>query len=243
MSFEEQVEQIAQQTAQQAAQGVAGAGARVVVRVSGWVAKQLLKGASWPLRKGAQAAKDAIHTKLTTGRMSEKRLQITGGGDLHHLEFNPEKLKDITRELRKAGVNYSIEEHDNGQWFLIFQGKDQDHIQHVVARALGELDLQLTEDQPDLKQEQEQPSTPVQKEPAEPETPEQTDKTEVRTASPEDGQTSREQPKHSEKTKAPGTARPKNKKAFKAELEGRANEKLRIANEKPVPVKTKARGK
>ncbi|KFI46113.1 PcfB family protein [Bifidobacterium biavatii] len=166
MGIEEQVEQTAQQALQRAGEATVKGGARLTVKVSVGIVKTLLRIAGWPLK----TTKETIKEKSNTGRMSVKKLQAKNGGDLHDIQLDPDSVREVTRQLKKNGIDYSITK-EGDQYNLTFAGKDADHINHIVKTCLDRLGLTMTDDQPsldDTRPEQEQAKTEPNQEEATP---------------------------------------------------------------------------
>jgi hypothetical protein len=170
---EEQVENTASQLIIMAVSG----GSQLAIRLAGAAGAALYKALTgtgkWAVTKTAAT----IHERINSGQMSEQRLQHISGGDIHELTLNdPDSIKEVTKSLKQAGVNYHIEQGPDGNW-LHFAGKDTDHVMHSVERAFNKLGLQfdieqlsttLTE-QPTAANKEPQPQT-TQDAPQSPET-------------------------------------------------------------------------
>lgn len=134
------IEEAIEGQARSAAMSLMQQGGHLVLQVSGSLATKLVSAAGWsvqaPASKVAAKAKEKIHS----GQMSEKRLQKLHDADLHEIKLDDESLKEVGRSLRKSGVDYAVEKSDDG-YYLHFQGKDTDHVQHAVNRAFESVGL------------------------------------------------------------------------------------------------------
>ncbi|MEE8701671.1 DUF3801 domain-containing protein [Bifidobacterium crudilactis] len=136
---EEQVENTASQLIIMAVSG----GSQLAIRLAGAAGAALYKALTgagkWAVTKTAAT----IHERINSGQMSEQRLQHISDGDIHELTLNdPDSIKEVTKSLKQAGVNYHIEQGPDGNW-LHFAGKDTDHVMHSVERAFNKLGLQF----------------------------------------------------------------------------------------------------
>lgn len=120
--------------------GLAQQGGRLVLQASGVLAKKLISAAGWSVQAPVSKAAAKTKEKIQSGQMSEKRLQKLHGADLHEIKLDDESLKEVGRSLRKSGVDYAVEKTSEG-YYLHFQGKDTDHVQHAVSRAFEQIGL------------------------------------------------------------------------------------------------------
>lgn len=142
MAMEEAVEQKVQGVVLQVTEG----GVKLTVRCGAKLGKALIKG-GWKVTGGniLKALRNAFSNAVNAGHVSEKKLQSLGQ-DVHEINLADDTKKEVTRSLRKAGITYSVEPADNGQYFLHFQGKDRDHTMHAVNRAFERMGLEFNTD-------------------------------------------------------------------------------------------------
>lgn len=142
MAMEEAVEQKVQGVVLQITEG----GVKLTVRCGAKLGKALIKG-GWKVTVGniLKALGNALSNAVNTGHVSEKKLQSLGQ-DVHEIHLADDTKKEVTKSLRKAGITYSAEPADNGQYFLHFQGKDRDHTMHAVNRAFERMGLEFNTD-------------------------------------------------------------------------------------------------
>lgn len=138
------IEEQAEERIQNAVQNIITGGARLVLKVPKSVFLALLRTGTKLAKTGVHGAAAAVRNTVDTGRMSEKRLQKKKGGDLHQLRLDDETMREVQRSLREAGIDYHLERTDDGQFFLHFAGKDEDHIRHAVRRAFEKMGLDVT---------------------------------------------------------------------------------------------------
>lgn len=105
-----------------------------------------LIAAGW--RVATSPIRTAIENRKIGGEISEKALQATGE-DIHQISLDNESLKAVGKSLRQSGITYAIEKGNDGTYFLHFQGKDTDHVEHAVRRAFDRIGLELNLDKPD----------------------------------------------------------------------------------------------
>lgn len=134
------VDEMIEQAGQRAIMAVVQGAGRIALKLAGKSASKLAhvlaETGKWPVRK----TRDTIRESINNGRMSEKRLQTLSGGDLHQIQIDDESMREVTKSLKRAGVNYSIEQGPDGTW-LHFAGRDNDHIMHAVQRAFNRLGI------------------------------------------------------------------------------------------------------
>jgi len=159
MAIEEAVEQKAQDAVVKAVE----AGGRLTLRVSKTLVGMLVN-AGWKLTTSAgSAAVGAVRHHMDTGRVSERKLQSLGQ-DVHvTFELPDDSLQAVSKSLREAGVTYHAERIEGGGYYLHFQGKDKDHVEHAVRRAFERIGL--TYDDESIQPRQ---TVPQQAEPTDP---------------------------------------------------------------------------
>jgi hypothetical protein len=55
-------------------------------------------------------------------------------------------MRGVQRSLGEAGIDYHLERTNDGQYFVHFAGKDEDHIRHAVQRAFRNMGMDVTDD-------------------------------------------------------------------------------------------------
>lgn len=84
----------------------------------------------------AGAGLGRVKTKhLETGKVTITRLQRQAGGDLHALPITPELERSVKADLRRRGINFSIEHGADGGTYVHFSGRDVDEVQHGLQQA------------------------------------------------------------------------------------------------------------
>lgn len=111
------------------------AGIKIITKLAGTSANLTWQG----LRATQNLAAEAVRNKLNSGDMNLKRLQTLTGGDLHQQEIiSPDKLAELKTDLKKRGLNFSIENAADGNTYLHFSGKDIDTISHALNQVMKE---------------------------------------------------------------------------------------------------------
>lgn len=168
MPIEEQAEEKIQNTVQNIITG----GAKLALRIPKSTFLALLRSGAKLIKAGTHAAGEAVKNRIDSGEMSEKRLQTKKGGDLHELQLDDSTMRGVQRSLREAGIDYHLERTNDGQYFVHFAGKDEDHIRHAVQRAFRKMGLDITDDdltverpiQQEQAQDRNRADTPVRRE-------------------------------------------------------------------------------
>lgn len=124
MPIEEQAEEKIQNTVQNIITG----GAKLALRIPKSTFLALLRSGAKLIKAGTHAAGKAVKNRIDSGEMSEKRLQTKKGGDLHELQLDDSTMRGVQRSLREAGIDYHLERTNDGQYFVHFAGKDEDHL-------------------------------------------------------------------------------------------------------------------
>lgn len=103
--------------------------------------------------KASQAAFKRLPSSfhLTEGKMSLKRLQKTSGGDLHTQEVSDELKRTLQRDLKKRGVDFSVEKGRDGKTYVHFKGADIDTLNHAFTQAQARLDSYLAPGKPQTR--------------------------------------------------------------------------------------------
>ena len=119
----------AKQQAQQAAEIVVPA-VTDKVKAGAGAMMDIMKGvASMPASALANHFMNGNHqTSLAT-------LQRQMGGDLHPLAIAPELERYLKADLRRRGVNFSLEKAPDGNTYVHFSGRDVDTVQHGLKQA------------------------------------------------------------------------------------------------------------
>lgn len=166
------IEEQAEEKIQNAVQTIITGGARLALRIPKSAFLALLRSGAKLIKAGAHAAGEAVKNRIDSGEMSEKRLQRKKGGDLHELQLDDSTMRGVQRSLGEAGIDYHLERTNDGQYFVHFAGKDEDHIRHAVHRAFRNMGMDVTDDdltverpiQQDQAQGRNRADTPVPRE-------------------------------------------------------------------------------
>ncbi|PLS29961.1 mobilization protein [Bifidobacterium margollesii] len=161
--------------------------ASLTIRLTGrgalQLARLLVQIAKWPFQRDPQTKENRRKGR----RLSERELQHTADGGVKITRISPDDARRITRELKKAGIDFHVEKARGDVWYLHFEGKSIDHLQHVLERV-GILDhnalAETTPDEPAADTRQipvVEQATPDEPEPVTAEIP-KTGKTEGRNA-------------------------------------------------------------
>lgn len=102
-----------------------------------------LKGVTHSLRAAAQLTAQARTEHLNTGKMTVKRLHNVEGGGIQHAEVPRELLASVQQEMRRAGVNFSLEKAPDGRAYLHFSGNDLASVEHGLNQARARVAKQL----------------------------------------------------------------------------------------------------
>lgn len=124
------IEETIEQKGQEAIAAIGKTGGKVLLKASKAVVV-------WLLANGWNLAAGKVKQHLETGQISERQLQLKGE-DVHITTLPQESLKQVGHHLRKNGIDYAIEKNDDGTFNLMFQGKDNDHIDYLVTKAFNE---------------------------------------------------------------------------------------------------------
>jgi hypothetical protein len=254
---DEMIEQAGQRAIMAVMQGTGRVALKLAVKGASKLLQALAEAGKWPVRK----TRDTIKESINSGQMSEKRLQNLSGGDLHQVKIDDASIREVTKSLKQAGVNYSIEQGPDGDW-LHFAGRDNDHVMHAVQRAFNKLGIDFEPEEslerttPQAKPEQDTRTPEDTQSAAEPDTqamPRQANRTEA----PADGTPAGEQParpapvRENARTKqaaqdpddrdAPATKKTPMKKAtlkerFRAQVEQRTKQKLADQRKPKMPI-------
>ncbi len=124
------IEETIEQKGQEALAAVGKTGGKVFLKAS----KAIVV---WLLANGWNLVAGKVKEHHETGQISERQLQLKGE-DVHIATLPQEALKQVGHHLRKNGIDYAIEKNDDGTFNLMFQGKDNDHIDYLVTKAFNE---------------------------------------------------------------------------------------------------------
>jgi len=95
-------------------------------------------GAMMDIMKGvASMPASALANHFMNGnhQASLATLQRQMGGDLHPLAIAPELERYLKADLRRRGVNFSLEKAPDGNTYVHFSGRDVDTVQHGLKQA------------------------------------------------------------------------------------------------------------
>lgn len=119
----------AKQQAQQAAEIVVPAVTDRVKAGAGAMMDMMKGVASMP------ASALANHFMHGNHQTSLATLQRQMGGDLHPLAIAPELERYLKADLRRRGVNFSLEKAPDGNTYVHFSGRDVDTVQHGLKQS------------------------------------------------------------------------------------------------------------
>lgn len=140
-----------EETIENKAQEALLAGGRIGLRIT-WKIARFLLACGWTITKGGvRLTAEQIDRHLNSGLMSEKRLQRQGE-DVHTTIVPAEALKNLGASMKRAGLDYSMDINDDNTVTIMYKGRDADHMQHALDRALKETGLdtdQLATGEPD----------------------------------------------------------------------------------------------
>ena len=95
-------------------------------------------GAMMDIMKGVAsmpASALANHFMHGNHQASLANLQRQMGGDLHPLAIAPELERYLKADLRRRGVNFSLEKAPDGNTYVHFSGRDVDTVQHGLKQS------------------------------------------------------------------------------------------------------------
>ena len=95
-------------------------------------------GAMMDIMKGVAsmpASALANHFMHGNHQVSLATLQRQMGGDLHPLAIAPELERYLKADLRRRGVNFSLEKAPDGNTYVHFSGRDVDTVQHGLKQS------------------------------------------------------------------------------------------------------------
>ena len=95
-------------------------------------------GAMMDIMKGVAsmpASALASHFMYGNHQTSLATLQRQMGGDLHPLAIAPELERYLKADLRRRGVNFSLEKAPDGNTYVHFSGRDVDTVQHGLKQS------------------------------------------------------------------------------------------------------------
>ena len=128
----------AKQQAQQAAEIIVPA-VTDKVKAGAGAMMDIMKGvASMP------ASALANHFMHGNHQASLATLQRQMGGDLHPLAIAPELERYLKADLRRRGVNFSLEKAPDGNTYVHFSGRDVDTVQHGLKQAAARYERRVS---------------------------------------------------------------------------------------------------
>ena len=110
---------------------------RLSQRLASWAAARLARWSAGLARWAADRSRRPV-----VGRVSERRLQMIAGGDVHAFLLERGQLRPVERSLRQAGLRWAVERRRDGTW-VHFEGRDLGHVTHAVRRALDDVTYRL----------------------------------------------------------------------------------------------------
>ena len=120
-------------------------GAEIIVKLSGSMAHFVSKALKDSGVKVTEKTMAKVAEKINSGEMSVKRLYRIGNGNLQQMEIDEDCIGKVKDNLKTQGVSFAVEENRQGELFLYFQGKDFDHVSHVVSQTIEDLGLKQEE--------------------------------------------------------------------------------------------------
>lgn len=116
-------------------------GAEIIVKLTGTTARTVCEALKNGGAKATGKAMAKIDEKINSGEMSVKRLYKLGSGNLQQTKISGQVIEQVKENLKKQGVAFALEENGQDEIFLHFQGKDFDHVSHVVDQVLEEMGI------------------------------------------------------------------------------------------------------
>ena len=104
-------------------------------------------GAMMDIMKGvASMPASALANHFMNGnhQTSLATLQRQMGGDLHPLAIAPELERYLKADLRRRGVNFSLEKAPDGNTYVHFSGRDVDTVQHGLKQAAARYERRVS---------------------------------------------------------------------------------------------------
>lgn len=104
-------------------------------------------GAMMDIMKGVAmmpASALANHFMHGNHQASLATLQRQMGGDLHPLAIAPELERYLKADLRRRGVNFSLEKAPDGNTYVHFSGRDVDTVQHGLKQAAARYERRVS---------------------------------------------------------------------------------------------------
>ena len=104
-------------------------------------------GAMMDIMKGVAsmpASALASHFMHGNHQTSLATLQRQMGGDLHPLAIAPELERYLKADLRRRGVNFSLEKAPDGNTYVHFSGRDVDTVQHGLKQAAARYERRVS---------------------------------------------------------------------------------------------------
>ena len=103
-------------------------------------------GAMMDIMKGvASMPASALANHFMNGnhQTSLAALQRQMGGDLHPLAIAPELERYLKADLRRRGVNFSLEKAPDGNTYVHFSGRDVDTVQHGLKQSAARYERRI----------------------------------------------------------------------------------------------------
>ena len=119
---------------EQLSQQIVITSAQVGINVTARLASGTLAGLKDTLRV-IRAGLKHVKDKGQHGQMRLRNLQRAAGGDLHQQAVTNRLVATLTRDLKKRGVDFSLEKGRDGVHFIHFKGADADTMRHAVLQA------------------------------------------------------------------------------------------------------------
>ena len=100
------------------------------------------------MRLGSAGLRQAATRRLETGQLSLTRLQRVSGGSLGSPRISPQVIRSLRADLRRRGVNFSMEKGVGGVTQVSFTGKDVNTVSHGLSKVGARLKKDVTRTAP-----------------------------------------------------------------------------------------------
>ncbi|VDG75787.1 Protein of uncharacterised function (DUF3801) [Actinobaculum suis] len=81
-----------------------------------------------------------VPKKNPHGKLRLRTLQHISGGDLHSLPVSSNLMNSLSRDLKKRGINFSVEKGTDGTTYFHFAGKDIDSVRHAITQVAARVE-------------------------------------------------------------------------------------------------------
>lgn len=135
------------------------------MEVTGKVAQLTAAGLKLLMRLSAAGLKKLPTTagRREHGKMTIKNLQRRAGGDLHAQQVSTELLRSVQHDLKRRGVDFSVEKGADALYYVHFKGADVDTVRHALTQAEAKIkpDAQTQQATPGNRNQKEAPELPA----------------------------------------------------------------------------------